>query len=94
MAQEAEASRLTNLVSGKPSGEIARAFFVVADVAQDVRYWRKADMAFCTAHVRFWGQSGHQRPSASSRLSAWCPKGQFTSRRVDVKISGLGEHGG
>jgi hypothetical protein len=24
-----------------------------------VRLWPKADMAECTAHVRFWGQSGH-----------------------------------
>jgi hypothetical protein len=39
-------------------------------------------------------QSEHQRPSISSRLSAWCPKGQFISRRVDVKIGGLGQHGG
>jgi hypothetical protein len=26
----------------------------------DVRYWPKADIAFCAAHVRFWEQSGHQ----------------------------------
>ena len=25
----------------------------------DVRYWHKADMPSCTAHVRYWGQSGH-----------------------------------
>ena len=25
----------------------------------DVRYWHKADMPSCTAHVRCWGQSGH-----------------------------------
>jgi hypothetical protein len=36
----------------------------------------------------------YQRPSVSLRLSAWCPKGQFISRRVDVKIGGIGEHGG
>src|SRR4249919_3545573 len=30
----------------------------------------------------------------SHRMSAWCPKGQFISRRVDVKMGGLGEHGG
>ena len=28
-------------------------------VTGDVRYWPKADIASCTAHVRFWGQSGH-----------------------------------
>ena len=39
-------------------------------------------------------QSGHQRPSVSLWLSAWCPKGQFISRRVGVKIGGIGEHGG
>src|SRR5262249_23173396 len=27
----------------------------------DVRYWPKADIRSCTAHVRFWGQSGHDR---------------------------------
>jgi hypothetical protein len=25
----------------------------------NVRYWPKADMAACSAHVRFRGQSGH-----------------------------------
>jgi len=25
----------------------------------DVRLWPKAEMSLCTAHVRFWGQSGH-----------------------------------
>jgi hypothetical protein len=24
-----------------------------------VRYWPKTDMSLCTAHIRFWGQSGH-----------------------------------
>jgi hypothetical protein len=24
-----------------------------------VRYWPKADMSWCTAHVRFRGESGH-----------------------------------
>jgi hypothetical protein len=28
-------------------------------VTGDVRYWPKADIASCTAHVRFRGQSGH-----------------------------------
>ena len=27
----------------------------------NVRYWPKADIRSCTAHVRFWGQSGHDR---------------------------------
>ena len=27
----------------------------------DVRYWHKADIASCTAHVRFWGNSGQAR---------------------------------
>src|SRR5262245_33459919 len=26
---------------------------------QDVCFWPKADISWCTAHVRFWGQSGH-----------------------------------
>ena len=25
----------------------------------NVRYWHLADMPSCTAHVRFWGKSGH-----------------------------------
>ena len=25
----------------------------------DVRLWHLADIPSCTAHVRFWGQSGH-----------------------------------
>jgi hypothetical protein len=25
----------------------------------DVRYWHKADIGLCAAHVRFRGQSGH-----------------------------------
>ena len=25
--------------------------------ADNVRFWHKADMAFCTAHVRFWGRA-------------------------------------
>jgi hypothetical protein len=28
-------------------------------IATDVRYWPKADIPSCTAHVRFWGESGH-----------------------------------
>ena len=27
----------------------------------DVRYWHKADIGLCTAHVRFWGLSGHDQ---------------------------------
>src|SRR4029077_69489 len=26
----------------------------------NVRYWHKADIPSCTAHVRFWGSSGHR----------------------------------
>jgi hypothetical protein len=25
----------------------------------NVRFWHKADIPLCTAHVRYWGQSGH-----------------------------------
>jgi hypothetical protein len=25
----------------------------------NVRYWHLADIPLCTAHVRYWGQSGH-----------------------------------
>ena len=27
---------------------------------RNVRYWHKADIPSCTAHVRFWGKSGHR----------------------------------
>ena len=27
--------------------------------ARNVRYWHLADIGECTAHVCFWGQSGH-----------------------------------
>ena len=60
----------------------------------NVRHWHLADICFRSAHALvhcicpLLTQSGHQC------LSAWCPKGQFILRRVDVKIGGLGEHGG
>jgi len=28
--------------------------------AADVRYWPKADIPVCTAHVRFRGEGGHE----------------------------------
>jgi hypothetical protein len=28
-------------------------------IKRHVRYWPKADIGYCTAHVRFWGSSGH-----------------------------------
>ena len=31
----------------------------VTPLARNVRFWHKADMLSCTAHVRYWGQSGH-----------------------------------
>ena len=37
-------------MSGPLAGDFGRS---------DVRYWHKADMPSCTAHVRYWGQSGH-----------------------------------
>jgi len=33
-----------------------------------VRFWPKADMSLCAAHVRFWGQSGHGDCIAKSLL--------------------------
>jgi len=50
---------------------------------QNVCFQGKADIPQARHDVCFW----------PLRLSAWCPKGQFISRRVEVKI-GLGEHGG
>ena len=26
---------------------------------RNVRYWHLADIGFCTAHVRYWSNSGH-----------------------------------
>ena len=33
---------------------------VCADQFPDVRYWHKADIPSCTAHVGFWSKSGHR----------------------------------
>ena len=33
--------------------------FVMPHYFLDVRYWHLADIPSCTAHVRYWGQSGH-----------------------------------
>jgi hypothetical protein len=33
-------------------------------VRDNVRFWHKADILSCTAHVRFRGQSGHARNDA------------------------------
>src|SRR5262249_6255824 len=45
-AREAPALRLGLLV-------------VSREQLDNVRFWPKADIPSCTAHVRFWGQSGH-----------------------------------
>jgi len=50
----------------------------------------KADMTVCTGKCPLVAQADISRVPAS----AWCPKGQFISGRVDVKIGGIGEHGG
>jgi hypothetical protein len=43
----------------------------------DVRYWPKADIPRCTAHVRFWRQSGHgfaaSAHSGHPQLHRTCP---------------------
>jgi hypothetical protein len=48
-------------------------------------------MTFCSANACFWPKADI---SVLLLMSAWCPKGQFISGRVDVKIGGFGEHGG
>ena len=35
---------------------------------RDVRYWHKADIASCIAHVRFRGRSGHGDCTAKCTL--------------------------
>jgi hypothetical protein len=42
---------------GAPADEAGVLFFEGG--SQEVRYWPKADIGYCTAHVRFRGQSGH-----------------------------------
>src|SRR5262245_58896126 len=34
----------------------------------DVRFWPKADIPSCTAHVRFWGEAESARGSADANL--------------------------
>jgi hypothetical protein len=38
--------------------------------AYDVRYWHLADIPSCTAHVRFWGKSGHKNSWRPFQISA------------------------
>ena len=45
-------------MAGKSSGVATRRVFLVdADACGDVRYWHKADIPSCTAHVRFGGKA-------------------------------------
>jgi hypothetical protein len=47
----------------------------IDDDAHDVRYWPKADICSCTAHVRFWGKA---------HMIATVPSGsQESERRTD-----------
>src|SRR5262245_37385647 len=39
----------------KSPGAMSRGFFLVSAKLFHVRYWPKADIARCAAHVRFWG---------------------------------------
>ena len=39
-------------------------------MTRDVRYWPKADMDYCTAHVRFRGQSRHDHCHMSAFVVA------------------------
>jgi hypothetical protein len=40
----------------------------ISDETCDIRYWPIADVGYCTAHVRFQGQSGHD-PSGESAFA-------------------------
>ena len=42
--------------------------FCKLDEKRHVRYWHKADMPSCAAHVRFRGQSGHDLLHCKSLL--------------------------
>jgi hypothetical protein len=52
----------------------------------DVRYWPKADICSCTAHVRFRGQSGSTRAADQSRFMSTRPRGLLCAK------SGLMHH--
>src|SRR5215510_15547784 len=41
--------------------------------SSNVRFWPIADIRYCTAHVRFWGQSGHR--SNISQMPAFTQSG-------------------
>ena len=46
----------------------------------NVRYWHLADIPSCTAHVRFWGQSGHRSRIAKCPLMT--PKRTFNCLQI------------
>jgi len=44
----------------------------------DVRFWPKADMDHCTAHVRFWGKCGQDLLRMSAFVVAMRCKADLT----------------
>ena len=50
----------------------------------DVRYWHIADIPLCTAHVRYWGQSGH---IVALHMSAFDPKRTLLGPFASVGLS-------
>jgi len=50
----------------------------------NVRLWPKADMRVCTAHVCFWGQSGHDRLRKSAFAVAIGGKADMGLCRANV----------
>ena len=54
--------------------------------AQDVRYWPKADIAYCTAHVRFRGKSRHDRLRESAFAVAIGGKADMRACSAHVRL--------
>src|SRR4030095_5251692 len=58
----------------------------------DVRYWPKADICSCTAHVRFRGSSGHELLRESAFAVANGGKADIRVRRTCPLMTQSGHH--
>ena len=61
--------------------------FVMPHYFLDVRYWHLADITLCTAHVCFWGESGHALLHCKYTLMTQSGHGP---RLNPFRITGLG----
>jgi hypothetical protein len=69
-----------------PANE-AGVLFIFEGGSQEVRLWHLADMSYCTANVRFRGQSGRRTTAMSAyALSFAVPKSPgISARRCDTR---------